>query len=52
MRRFSQVDELAIPAGDTDAEVSGYIVALIDALKVANRKLARLEDWRNGVTKP
>jgi len=50
--RFSQVAEPPIPAGDSDAEVSGYIVSLIDALRKANGELAWLDDWRKGVTAP
>lgn len=47
--RFTPVAEPAVPAGDSDAEVSGYIVSLIDALRKANGELLWLDDWRKGV---
>lgn len=50
--RFAPVAEPPVPAGDSDQEVSGYIIQLVDALRAANAKLLWLDDWRKGVTKP
>jgi len=50
--RFEPVAEPAVPAGDTDADVSGYIGALVDALRAANAKLLWLGDWQRAVTNP
>ena len=50
VERFEPVAEPAIPAGDTDREVAGYIRSLIGALREANLRLSWLADWREGVT--
>lgn len=42
--------EPALPAGDSDAEVAGYLVDLVTALRRANERLQWLRDWREGVT--
>ena len=48
--RFQPIAEPAVPAGDTDQDVSAYIISLVDALRAANAKLLWLDDWRKGVT--
>ena len=40
------VEEPAVPDEATDESVAGYIVDLIDALREANNRLKRLDDWR------
>lgn len=45
------VAEPPVPAGDSDAEVASYIIALHDALTAANNRLLRLKDWAEGVGK-
>ena len=44
------VEEPAVPDEATDESVAGYIVDLIDALREANNRLKRLDDWREGLT--
>jgi hypothetical protein len=57
--RFAPVAEPKVPAGEADCDgepcisdrqAASYIIALIDALRTANNKLAWLGDWRAGVT--
>lgn len=50
--RFAPVAEPAIPAGDTDAEVAGYLIDLVSALREANDRLAWLRDWRDRTADP
>ena len=50
VERFEQVAEPKVPAGDTDAEVAGYLIDLVTALREANLRLSWLADWREGVT--
>ena len=40
------VEEPAVPVEVNDDTVSQYIVDLMDALREANNKLLRLDDWR------
>jgi hypothetical protein len=39
-----------VPEGSTDADVAGYLIDLVTALRAANGKLAWLGDWAEGVT--
>lgn len=48
--RFQPVLEPKVPEGSTDADVAGYLIALVKALRESNAKLAWLGDWAEGVT--
>lgn len=48
--RFQPVLEPKVPEGSTDADVAGYLIDLVAALRAANGKLAWLEDWAEGVS--
>lgn len=47
---FEPAAEPAPPAGDTDADVAGFIVKLVDWGRANADKLRKLRDWREGVT--
>lgn len=47
--RFAPVAEPAVPEGNTDREVAGFIVELVTALREANARLLWLKDWSEGV---
>lgn len=50
IERFQPIAEPGVPKGDTDAEVAGYIVRLIDWGRANAGKLEWLQDWRSEVT--
>jgi len=43
------VAEPAVPADDSDASVAEYIIGLVEAIREANARLKRLDDWREGL---